>query len=278
MAWVWLDDEMPEHPKVVGAAGVVGDSALAAAVSGIAYSNRHLTDGHLPAAKVQGLTHHKRPAVVAQALVTAGLWEPVDGGYLIHDFGDYQTLKAELEEKRARGAAKVRRHRDNKRSNPEVTPPVTGYTPRYNPSPPAGAIGGQWVEGVVVAVEQPEAGVERDRDIDTALAILGVEPEAVRLRDTVEILRQSRLFIDPELVGVANILAAHPGEDHKAAAQRAVADAADPAYKTTNASRALDYAFQRGRSRTQPLTAVKPATPSRYGRGRPHNLGDADVA
>lgn len=125
--------------------------------------------------------------------------------------------------------------------------------------------------------EREEEREERVRDIDAELACLGNEPVAVRLRETVEILRTSRLYIDPTLVGVANILALHQG-DHKDAALRAVADAADPNYKTTNAARALDYAFQRGQPRL-PLASVKPteAAPSRYGRGRPHG-GDADAA
>lgn len=85
-----------------------------------------------------------------------------------------------------------------------------------------------------------------DQDVDgeqgAARAIASVNDE--RLTQTVEVLRQcSRLYLDAELLGVANVLAMYPDADHVAAARLAVSRAVDPAYRTTNAARALEFAF-----------------------------------
>lgn len=129
MAWVRLDDHIDEHPKVARAAGDVGDSGLATLVSAIAYSNRNLTDGFIPSTAVRCLTLHRRPAAVAAALVAAGLWEEVEGGFLIHDYSDYQASRESVVAKRQKVAEKVAQHRAR---NADVTPDVTGYTDAGN--------------------------------------------------------------------------------------------------------------------------------------------------
>ncbi len=66
----------------------------------------------------------------------------------------------------------------------------------------------------------------------------------LRLAETVVILRESgRLTFDLELMGVHHALSANPGGDHVKAAHIAVSNASDPTYKTTDAGRALRYAF-----------------------------------
>lgn len=276
MSWVWLDDGIDEHPKVARAEAAVGDSGLATMVRAIAYSNRNLTDGFVPTTVAAALTRHRKPAAVAQALVAAVLWEPVEGGFLVHDYADYQELREEIEAKRAKGAAKVRRHRDRKRAG---NASVTGYTavsealPDTSVTPaPAGATR-------LVGVGSPLLGDESNQQIDArmpdwrvVLDSLSDDPANRRLRETVEILATSRrLYLDVELIGVANSLDANPDGDHKAAAHIAVANAADPAYRTTDAARVLRYAFEelaRGRPRAVAGTPA-PQSPSRYGRGRP---------
>ena len=39
--------------------------------------------------------HFDKPLAVAEALVAAGLWESVPGGYRIHDFHDYNPTAAD---------------------------------------------------------------------------------------------------------------------------------------------------------------------------------------
>lgn len=101
MPWVSIDDKMPEHPKVVAA----GEPAFVLFVCGLAYSNRHLTDGHIPQDVVCRLvngTALKRAA----ALVRVGLWD-VDnerGGWTIHDYLDYQPSREKVLSVRAKRA------------------------------------------------------------------------------------------------------------------------------------------------------------------------------
>jgi hypothetical protein len=87
------------------------------------------------------------------------------------------------------------------------------------------------------------------KEEEVALTRTGVEDARAqiddeRVRETVDILRRCpRLWFDPELMGVANTLLAHPSADHRKAAHLAVASATDPSYRTTDAAKALHFAF-----------------------------------
>jgi 5-methylcytosine-specific restriction endonuclease McrA len=112
MAWVWLDDEMPECLAIMTAAGSVGDSALTAFVSAIAYSNRTGSDGFIPGAALGRLTLHRSPAKVARALADADLWREVEGGYLIPDFARFRRVSRADREADAAGFATPRQIAD----------------------------------------------------------------------------------------------------------------------------------------------------------------------
>src|SRR5881227_2979134 len=98
MPWVRLADDFPDHPKVVQA----GPLAAWLYVCALSYANRYATDGFIPAGQVRRLADIDEPLVLAQRLVDAGMWEPVDGGYRIsasmHDVALFKR----------RGGAKVR--------------------------------------------------------------------------------------------------------------------------------------------------------------------------
>jgi hypothetical protein len=102
MTWVQIDDAMAEHPKVLQ----LGDRAFRVHIEALCYSNRNLTDGFVP--KVIG---HSRGKRYATELVTAGIWDTATGGYLIHDYHDYQPSAAQVEARRAANTDRVRRHR-----------------------------------------------------------------------------------------------------------------------------------------------------------------------
>ena len=95
MAWIRLEDTFPEHTKI-DAAG--GDAAWLH-VCGIGYCNRNRTDGFIPTERVHRLSDRKNPMRLAERLVLCGLWE-IDprGGWLIHDYLDYNPTKAELDQ------------------------------------------------------------------------------------------------------------------------------------------------------------------------------------
>jgi hypothetical protein len=84
MAWVKLDDQFTEHPKI----DHLSDAAFRLHVAGLCYCGRHLTDGHIPKVRVQRLL----PKVARRAvdeLVSAGLWMPANDGYRVKDFLQY---------------------------------------------------------------------------------------------------------------------------------------------------------------------------------------------
>lgn len=133
MTWVQIDDGMADHPKIMQ----LSHGAFRLQIEGLCFANRNLTDGHVP--KLAAHRHGKR---YATELVTAGVWEVADGGYAIHDYTEYQPSKADVLERRAETAERVRNWRRNKRGNapgngvtsPDVTALVTG-PPIPNPNP-----------------------------------------------------------------------------------------------------------------------------------------------
>lgn len=103
MVWVRIDDHFDEHPKIVG----LDDHAFALFVSGLAYCNRNLTDGFIPTGVGLGKLRYcgGKQKSAASGLVTAGLWAVVDGGWQVHDFGEYQPTKQQVEDERAKKQA-----------------------------------------------------------------------------------------------------------------------------------------------------------------------------
>ena len=125
MAWAKLYDEWTDHPKVLA----VDPHSKLLWLASISYSNRNLTDGFLPAAQVDRLINWSDlelwdsdgeptsvdPQQLANRLCDADLWEPVEGGYRVHDFLDYQVSKEQVE--RTKQAAAERQKASRERRN-----------------------------------------------------------------------------------------------------------------------------------------------------------------
>lgn len=94
MSWVKVDDGFWGHPKFVA----LSDAATALWIRALAWVNQQRTDGVIAAAALALLCRAKRPESVARELVAAGLWEPVEGGYSIHDWAEYQATKEQRAE------------------------------------------------------------------------------------------------------------------------------------------------------------------------------------
>ena len=97
------------HPKMMTANAVsTGELAEVLWCRGLDYVNEHLTDGFIPA----GLPAMLCPTKTAQrvrGLVKAGLWDEVEGGWRVHDYGEWNRPAAELAERaRVRSEAKSR--------------------------------------------------------------------------------------------------------------------------------------------------------------------------
>ena len=126
MPWVKVDDHFDEHPKMAA----VGPLGWGLWLAGLAYCNRNLTDGFIPRSKAQVLCTFEleqdgvvwtlartsgmqgvdiESEWVIELLLEAGLWDRVGGGYLVHDYDQFQPLKEDVlrerEQKRAAGRA-----------------------------------------------------------------------------------------------------------------------------------------------------------------------------
>jgi hypothetical protein len=97
MPWGTLDDSLYDHPKL----DALGPSRLPCVglyVLCLSWSNRYLTDGFVPATRVQKLGG---TVPLAEKLVSAGLFERVGEDYRIHDFLDFNPSSSSIRERRA---------------------------------------------------------------------------------------------------------------------------------------------------------------------------------
>ena len=123
--WSRLDDTFLDHPKIFVAGELIGENGAAIAVGmyavGLMWTNKHLTDGFLPLAVVRKFPHCVRPDSVADALVTAGLWESCTKklvqGFLVHDFADFNLSGAAVRQRRREDRDRKARERAGKRPN-----------------------------------------------------------------------------------------------------------------------------------------------------------------
>lgn len=166
MAWVRIDDQFTEHPKLVQA----GPLGVAMQIAALCYANRHLTDGELPA----NIVARFMPTVcydpetgeeitwrdVADRLVEIGIWHKTDGGYLIHDYLEYQPSKADVEAERAAARERMARIRSKRKANQSrSSDDVRANTERSSPSP------------------NPNPNIEEDDDKYTRARARGDDPE-----------------------------------------------------------------------------------------------------
>jgi hypothetical protein len=139
MTWFKIDDSFDDHPKVLAA----GNEAAGLFVRCGAYAARHLTDGFVPAPKA--LMYGSKGLITR--LVNAVLFHPVDGGWLIHDYLDYNPSRDQVLKDRKAASDRQKRARDKAResrsshgvTNGEVTPAVTVPPTRPDPTRTAAA-------------------------------------------------------------------------------------------------------------------------------------------
>lgn len=141
MAWVKLTDDFTENRKILEA----GPLASWLWVSAIAWSNRNGTDGRVPFAQVPRLATFDGVGVytgnysgedvdvrkLADVLADVGLFEPTEGGWLIHDYEQYQLTKDRLEEMTA---AKRRAGQAGGRASAEARASASGRA-EFKPGP-----------------------------------------------------------------------------------------------------------------------------------------------
>ena len=109
LSWIRLDDNFPDHPKVI----TLSDKAFRVYISGLCYSSRYLTDGFLADPVVNRLDG----VLSAEELVLVGLWSRRENGWEIASYAEYQTSKEQVEAAKARNRERVAKWR--KRSQEE---------------------------------------------------------------------------------------------------------------------------------------------------------------
>lgn len=158
MSWVKLDDQFSHHPKIMQAGPLAGWLHVCA----LCYCASYLTDGFVPNGVTNvladyaniGVTsassdlvdfgHDIEPSELVDTLVSVGLWERVNNGYLIHDYLEYNPSKADVLAERAKNAERQGRYQakharngaNNGVSNGTNNASVTGVpSPSPSPSP-----------------------------------------------------------------------------------------------------------------------------------------------
>jgi len=111
--WAKLDDQFSDHPKVVAAGPLAGWLA----VCGLCYASRYLTDGYIPLAQVRKLADLDNAAELTDRLVAAGLWEAIEGGYMIHDYLEYNPSRAQVLAAREANARRQEQWRQSQRQD-----------------------------------------------------------------------------------------------------------------------------------------------------------------
>lgn len=123
MAWVRIDDQFADHPKMAE----VGPLGIALQISVLCYCNRFLTDGFFSKNVAVGIL--KRLGIKRNFLskmVDAGLWHEADGGYTINGYLEYNPSKEHTLAKREQtsNAAKSAAKSTNEKrwGSPEQSP------------------------------------------------------------------------------------------------------------------------------------------------------------
>jgi len=112
MPWARLDDTFHRHSRVQDALdALAGGDAIALWTLALSWSYDPAggkSSPFIPARQARRLLPgpHDIDAAVA-ILVEVGLWEPTDGGYLIHDWNDYRAPELTPEQRRAGGLARA---------------------------------------------------------------------------------------------------------------------------------------------------------------------------
>lgn len=87
MAWVKIDDRFDEHPKWDNAPG----DSIALWVAAMAWCNRNDSHtGYIPHTKTLGLVNVRSHKATIADLLARGVIHAHEGGYLIHDYEEYQ--------------------------------------------------------------------------------------------------------------------------------------------------------------------------------------------
>jgi hypothetical protein len=120
---LYLDDRLPTHPKILKAGNLLGNGGASRALHlyllGISYARVNLPDGFLPFSFISSCGVVSNSSLCAKALSARGigLWRKVHGGYLIHDFHDWNPKAVTVKEKREKDRLRKQAERAGRNGN-----------------------------------------------------------------------------------------------------------------------------------------------------------------
>lgn len=109
MSWFKVDDSFPQHRKVLRIPRKHRLACIGLWMSGAAWCSRHLSDGWLDRFLVDELGGTDDQA---DWLIKVGLWIDKGEHVLFHDWSDYQTTRAQVDEKKEKDAERKRKARE----------------------------------------------------------------------------------------------------------------------------------------------------------------------
>lgn len=116
MPWVRLDDRFPSHRKVA----LLSDRAFRLHVSAMCWASENLTEGKILETELRVIAHVRGAKTAAKELEDRQLWDRVDGGWMIHDFLEYNPDRAKVQAEREANAARQQAWRDRKKAEKEA--------------------------------------------------------------------------------------------------------------------------------------------------------------
>jgi hypothetical protein len=121
MTWCKFDDRYPTNRKI----RPLSDAAFRLDVSGICWASENTTDGHIPPDDLDTVSDVKRPTIAAAELVRRGRWhaaghtcttcQPIEAGWIIHDYLSYNPTAAKVQHERDAKAERQRRWLESKK-------------------------------------------------------------------------------------------------------------------------------------------------------------------
>lgn len=125
MTWLKKDDRYPEHRKIRR----LSDGAYRLHDTALCWAAKDETDGFISDDDLDEMQHGRKLRKYVPELVRACLWEPVAGGWTIHDFLHYNPSHQQLEAERAAARDRQARHRARKKGvNTDESPDSNAVT------------------------------------------------------------------------------------------------------------------------------------------------------
>jgi hypothetical protein len=202
MSWVRLDDQFANHAKIMS----VSSDAFRLHVTAMCWSASQLTDGAVPVAATRQLGWFCTDLKQATAeLVLAELWEMAPGGgWLIHDYLEYNPSKEQVLKERAEAKERMQNKR---KSSAEVRPNISRTSdnvqvppsPSPSPSPDSKYVTSTDNERVGVSATPPPKKAPRTVEPGGQSDMFGAIVEACQVDGKLkqsQIGKQSKLLLE----------------------------------------------------------------------------------